>query len=511
MKPNNLRWTAAGLSALIMSLQPACKKDRAEKEPPKNLPTEPATKDTAPVNHHASALADAAAAARIIRERPIDAWYGLYMGGKKLGYAHIWTRTSNKGEPGGYVISLSATLMTSGFGSDKIEIAETRYYHANPPHGLIELRSKEKSNKGGREMSFVAKGDGLVVNQTADGAKKPERTIAASKETLASSLAYMGVDTARLKKGMKASYYSFESEEEKDEKNELEVASVQTRVLGGVSTKVGILLSRTEGEDTVNTVTVAGRGTVLKATFGPGLFMKLEDQAVAKKDVVGFGVISDAVKVNRKLGDPSEVKSLRLIVGVAKGFKLHNVPNQQVKARPDGRFDVQLRVGPAEAVTPKERAAALRVTGSIDHTSPSIKELAAKLTEGATTDREKADKINAWIYKTLKKDLSTNLSTASQVLAKKIGDCTEHTILLLALLRASGIPARELSGLIYMGDEFQAFGYHAWAEVAIDGRWVPIDPSWGENVASAAHLRLGAGTKDEWVATMGSITIEAPK
>ena len=55
-------------------------------------------------------------------------------------------------------------------------------------------------------------------------------------------------------------------------------------------TKVGILLSRTEGEDSVNTITVAGRGTVLKATFGPGLFMKLEDQSVATKDVVGFGV-----------------------------------------------------------------------------------------------------------------------------------------------------------------------------------------------------------------------------
>ena len=72
------------------------------------------------------------------------------------------------------------------------------------------------------------------------------------------------------------------------------------------------------------------------------------------------------------------------------------------------------------------------------------------------------------------------------------GDCTEHTLLLTTLARAVGIPARSVSGLVYMGDAYRAFGGHAWNEVVIDGRWVPVDATWGQMQLDAAHLRLAA-------------------
>jgi hypothetical protein len=50
-------------------------------------------------------------------------------------------------------------------------------------------------------------------------------------------------------------------------------------------------------------------------------------------------------------------------------------------------------------------------------------------------------------------------------------------------------------GLMYMGDQVQAFGPHAWAEVVLDGRWVPVDPAWKETEVDAAHIRFGAGDK----------------
>ena len=71
------------------------------------------------------------------------------------------------------------------------------------------------------------------------------------------------------------------------------------------------------------------------------------------------------------------------------------------------------------------------------------------------------------------------------------GDCTEHAILFTTLARAAGIPAREVSGLIYNNEEEKpSFNAHAWAEVAIDGKWIAVDPMWREIKISPIHIKL---------------------
>ena len=57
------------------------------------------------------------------------------------------------------------------------------------------------------------------------------------------------------------------------------------------------------------------------------------------------------------------------------------------------------------------------------------------------------------------------------------------------MARAIGIPAREVSGLYY-ADEIGGFGGHAWAEVALDGKWIPVDPAWGQTWVDPAHIRI---------------------
>jgi transglutaminase-like putative cysteine protease len=59
-----------------------------------------------------------------------------------------------------------------------------------------------------------------------------------------------------------------------------------------------------------------------------------------------------------------------------------------------------------------------------------------------------------------------------------------------------------------MGDGIQRFGWHAWAEVDLDGRWVQVDPSWGEPLANATHLTLGVGDEADWVAALGGLDIK---
>lgn len=67
---------------------------------------------------------------------------------------------------------------------------------------------------------------------------------------------------------------------------------------------------------------------------------------------------------------------------------------------------------------------------------------------------------------------------ASVILKNRTGDCTEHSVLTAALLRAAGIPARCIVGVI-LCDEFMGknnvFVYHMWVEAYYSGRWILVD------------------------------------
>ncbi|MEK6221086.1 MAG: transglutaminase domain-containing protein [Chloroflexota bacterium] len=61
-------------------------------------------------------------------------------------------------------------------------------------------------------------------------------------------------------------------------------------------------------------------------------------------------------------------------------------------------------------------------------------------------------------------------------------DCTEYSSLLMALSRASGVPARYYEGLYYRGAEPEegVRMEHSWVEIYFPGiGWVPIDPTFG--------------------------------
>jgi hypothetical protein len=88
-------------------------------------------------------------------------------------------------------------------------------------------------------------------------------------------------------------------------------------------------------------------------------------------------------------------------------------------------------------------------------------------------------------------DYSQAFSTAAQVASSGAGDCTEHAVLLAALCRARGIPARVAVGLVYTEQTgHSAFGYHMWNEACISDRWIPLDSTLGRGGIGAAHLKL---------------------
>jgi transglutaminase-like putative cysteine protease len=143
----------------------------------------------------------------------------------------------------------------------------------------------------------------------------------------------------------------------------------------------------------------------------------------------------------------------------------------------------------------------------VQSTDERIVQLARRI-RGETRDPVvAARRINEWVYDSLKKTVAVTIPSAIQVLESRSGDCNEHTQLFIALSRAAGIPARAAAGLAHVGSKFY---YHAWPEVFV-GRWVAVDPTFGQFPADAAHLRFVYGGLDrqaELLRLMGTLKID---
>jgi transglutaminase-like putative cysteine protease len=154
--------------------------------------------------------------------------------------------------------------------------------------------------------------------------------------------------------------------------------------------------------------------------------------------------------------------------------------------------DLRMHSAPAP-LSETERALYLAPTKYIP-TDGLVKTTADKVTAGATTDLEKAQRIYAWIIaNTYRKPTVRGCGLGDITFLLESGDlggkCADLNGLAVGLARASGIPARDLYGIRVAPSRF---GYkslgansstvsksqHCRAEVyLVDYGWVPMDPA----------------------------------
>ena len=109
----------------------------------------------------------------------------------------------------------------------------------------------------------------------------------------------------------------------------------------------------------------------------------------------------------------------------------------------------------------------------------------------------------------MKKDYGFNADRATDVLRQMRGDCTEHSLLTVALLRALGIPARRVDGVVFnpSGDGVAALYWHEWVEAWVGSTWTQLDPTFGQPVADATHLTLGEESQADIIPLLGKLRI----
>ena len=135
----------------------------------------------------------------------------------------------------------------------------------------------------------------------------------------------------------------------------------------------------------------------------------------------------------------------------------------------------------------------LKATAVIDWDNESVKQKAQELTRGLNTDREKAVALYYFVRDGIRHNpyaegFVPEDYKASVILQKGYGYCQHKALLLVALARAAGIPAR--LGYADVRDHLLSRRFramiggdnlliqHGYAELYIDGKWVHASPAY---------------------------------
>lgn len=157
---------------------------------------------------------------------------------------------------------------------------------------------------------------------------------------------------------------------------------------------------------------------------------------------------------------------------------------------------------PSEVGTRKEIPADIARTFTRDGSKlwlshPRIREVAADLASRSPDLASLVRNTYETVVDRMTYDLSGGWNTAPLVLERGTGSCSEYSMLLMALLRANGVPTRFAGGLVVRGDDASWDDvYHRWVEVYLPRvGWVPLDANKGDQ-EQPAQRAAGFGELD---------------
>jgi transglutaminase-like putative cysteine protease len=191
---------------------------------------------------------------------------------------------------------------------------------------------------------------------------------------------------------------------------------------------------------------------------------------------------------------PDTVASRRFVLSSDSGASVSGYSRALTGGRQSLRGDTLTitRATPLDSSEAGARAAA--ASSGPGSETPTLDEAfataARAATLGARTGEDSAAGLTRWVARQIVTDSSkTASSTALFTLRSQRGTPDGKARLLVSLARASGIPARVVTGFAVVGGGIFA---HAWAELWL-GRWVAADPTYGQFPASPALVRISVG------------------
>ncbi len=428
-------------------------------------------------------------------------WYRVQVLGQPNGYACIQTELVEG--PEGPVLQVTEDLkVLISLGGNNLEASkhQVTLYDQRLRPADIEMVKNELGRT--THLSAQLEDDRLVVHTSSPEPGAPPATVNTIEvpEDLCSDLIIpLKLLRGELEVGDRFDFTVYDPEVGLLDRHTVTVDRRDT--LDGVEVLVVSAHSENLGIDVISYIDE--KGVLLRQTV-PGLMELCLDRVSEEEALASLAPfeIDNEIAVAQHLPLVRSLRAVTLRIRRAVGSAVELIPasaRQSVVADGDDAIvTISRETAPEDSrtlpITDESLAEYLLPTRHVQCDDPRIVAKAREIIGEETDAWGAAQLLCSWVHRSMTKVSSEPRPiTALEALESMRGDCTEHAILLAALGRAVGLPTRLVTGLAYVGG---SFGYHAWTEVYV-GRWVEMDPSWGEMTADAGHLMLYASALDE--------------
>lgn len=440
-------------------------------------------------------------------------WYGVYLSGAKAGYASSGIKVDDLGRVVVYEDSRFQVTM-NGIRQD-MRITSNRIY--DPAGPLREIHMRIDDPAGPTTFTCIVDDDEMIFQSTI-GSETKEARLPKPKETLDDALHQYHLTREGARIGDEVVYHVFEPTYNLEMEGTATITGIEDRILDGVSTKVYEIKESLEALGVETISYVMANGVKLEDHVAGIITMRLEQEAMAKD--VNYSndvIVSNAALVDEPIPNPRTRDQLKLkLKGPLKADHLFNDERQYLHPDGDGFAFTATAIslgGFEQATVPitnPEVTEWLKPTMFVQSDNPKIKAKAAEIVGDETNALKISEKLCHWVHDQVHTTFSARLTNALEVLENLQGDCTEHSILFIALARAAGLPAREVAGLIYVEGERPGFYFHQWATVWV-GKWIDVDPTFDQPLADVTHIKLAEGdllNQAKLIPIIGQISVE---
>lgn len=433
-------------------------------------------------------------------------WFGVYLLDQKIGYGWSALERIGQGEETTYRAGMEMTLtVAQGGGRETLRIADDRTYRADGS-----FASFSAANTAGLGTS-PARGEraGNTLRLTLPSGT---RTIAAPPETIEDYLAEQILVRRGAQESEAVRAVVFDSTLLKPLATLYRVERIEEKNLSGVPTRVFVIQAEIPELGLRSLDRIDENLTVIEAKISGFLTLREEGETEAKNlsypsDILTLTAITPR---GRPVRAPAGAERLVAAVeGIADATLLSFPPRQTIQTAGTESYYLTVekqRIDPkrsfARPAAGEAFAPFLKATPEIQSDERRIRDLAREIAGGETDALRTAEMLTAWVHAHLRKTYRAKLPNALEVLEARSGDCKAHAVLLTALARAVGLPARTVSGLVATGDG--KFYYHEWAEIYV-GEWMPADAAFNQVNADATHIKLGQGEPLEQAVAIASV------
>lgn len=357
---------------------------------------------------------------------------------------------------------------------------------------------------GGRSQTIEATFLGKEIRVAVDNSGNlTTKTLDLPEDAPVTDDAVQALLTSGLSQGSSQSYYVFDP---------MTVTLVKTtaKLVGPVQAQVnGVEVQATLIEVSepraVSKVYLSAKGDLIKIEGPMGMLMipATREEALAASEGGEFRDLASLSRIvpDKPIPNPSELRRLRLRIS---GVDLSRAPgdDHQSLKEEDSSWTVETHPWPfpleSEATISSAAQFAqkwVRPSMLIPSDDPNL----GKLASGIIGQDSRLSSATLSVVRWVNREMSPNagigvLRDAREVLATKEGVCRDYAILTAALLRATGIPTRLVSGLVYQDG---AFYYHAWCEVFDGKRWFGVDATRPTLLVSPGHIKLSQGSVED--------------